>query len=208
VARHSTGMAGLDSLLGGGFPPGHVYLVSGEPMNAMELIGYHCASATAAGGSAGYFATENTPEEIKLGIQAVGGNPERVHVIPLPYQGKWVVPDAKKGMRYVVDSLSMLILNAGFMEAYQNLKRVKAQMRQNGDNLIVLVTAGLHSEKEVAMLRQWADGVMELGFDRQGFGLYPYLKISKMRGTPDSARLLLVKETDRGLSLDSTKRVF
>ncbi len=57
-------------------------------------------------------------------------------------------------------------------------------------------------------MRLWADGVLELGLDRQGFSLYPYVKVTKMRGVPDSSRFLLFKETERGLFMESTRRVF
>jgi hypothetical protein len=44
--------------------------------------------------------------------------------------------------------------------------------------------------------------------ERKGFGLYSYLKIEKLLGVTDAAKLMLFDETDEGLRLESTKRVF
>lgn len=207
--RLTTGLAGLDAQIGGGVPPGTVHLVIGEPMNAQELLCYHfAAGGSLLGAGTAYFSTDATEADVKKGVDQVGGKKDRVAVVPMPYKGAWKVPDAKPGMRYVIDSFSTVILQAGWADAYGQLKRLKSQVRQTGDNIFISVTGGLHSEVERILLKQWADGVMELGFDRQGFGLYPYMKLTKMRGVAESARLLLFRETDRGLFMESTKRVF
>lgn len=207
--RLTTGLAGLDAQLGGGVLPGTVHLVLGEPMNAQELLPHHfAAGGSLLGGGCAYFSTEETEAEIKAGIERVGGRKDRVHVLPMPYKGQWTIPDVKPGLRYVVDSFSQVILQAGWANAFGQLKRLKSQVRASGDAIFISVTSGLHSEVERLTLRQWADGVMEIGFDRQGFSLYPYMKLTKMRGIPDSARFLLFRETERGLFMESTKRVF
>lgn len=207
--RLTTGLAGLDAQLGGGVPPGTVHLVLGEPMNAMELLAAHfAAGGSLLGGGCAYFSSDLSEADVKKAIEAVGGRKDRVHVLGLPYKGAWAVPDAKQGLRYVVDSFSQVILQAGWANAYSQLKRLRTQVRASGDNIFIMVTAGLHSDVERLQLREWADGVMELGFDRQGFGLYPYMKLTKMRGVAESARLLLFRETERGLFMESTKRVF
>jgi archaeal flagellar protein FlaH len=207
--RLSTGLAGLDAQLGGGIPPGTSHVVLGEPMNAVEQLAWHFAAAgSLTGAGCAFFTADATEAEVKAGVEAVGGRKDRVHVVTLPYKGRWAIPDAKAGMRYVVDDFSAVIRNAGWSDAQGQLKRLKAQMRASGDNLFVLVTSALHADEENVLLRQWADGVLELGFDRQGFALYPYLKVTKMRGVPDSSRFILFRETERGLFMESTKRVF
>ncbi|HET6399001.1 MAG TPA: hypothetical protein VFH47_05555 [Candidatus Thermoplasmatota archaeon] len=207
--RLSTGLAGLDAQLGGGLPPGTCHLVLGEPMNAFEALVHHFAAAGSnLPGGCAVFVAEQTEADVKAGVEAVGGRRDRVHVVALPYKGRWAVPDARQGLRYIVEDFSAVIRNVGFADALAQLRRLRTQMRATGDNLIVFVTAALHPEPEVVQLRQWADGVLELGFDRQGFALYPYMKVTKMRGVPDSSRFILFRETDRGLFMESTKRVF
>jgi archaeal flagellar protein FlaH len=209
VERLSTGLAGLDAQLGGGVPKGTVHVLFSEPMNAQELMMFHFAAGGSrlAGGTA-YFTTEAAPAEVQRGIEACGGLLQRVQILPLPIKGKWTLPEPRAGLRYVLESGSTFLLKAGWDDAFGQLQALKTLMRANGDNLFISVTPALHSATEQALLKQWADGVLELGFDRQGFGLYAYLKVTKMRGVPDSARLLLFRETEQGLAVESTRRVF
>ena len=206
--RLTTGLAGLDAQLGGGVPAGTVHVVLAEPMNAQELLSYHfAAGGSLLAGGAAFFTTDLEDAEVRRGVELAGGRPDRIHVVHLPYKGQWSIPDAKPGLRYVVDGFSALIQQAGWSDAFQQLQRLKKQLRASRDNLFITVTGGLHSEVERTLLKAWADGVLELGFDRQGFGLYPYMKVVKMRGVPDSARFMLFRETDRGLFMESTRRV-
>jgi KaiC/GvpD/RAD55 family RecA-like ATPase len=206
--RSSTGIAGLDAQLGGGVLPGSSNLVLGEPMNAQELLSYHFASAGTAGPGTVFYTTHYTADEVAAGLRRVGGKPERMAVVELPKDGKWTVAGPAKGVRVVVDSYSDLILEWGWEHALQQLRRLKDETRKAGGNLFVTCATGLHDEAQRTRLKQWADGVLELGFDRQGFGLYPYLKVTKMRGVAESSRFLLFKETEQGLFMESTKRVF
>lgn len=204
--RLTTGLGGLDAQLGGGIPPGTVHLLIGEPMNALELFCQHFAAGGATGSL--YVSTSATQEEVLAGIQTVGGDPSKITVVGLPRGKVWDLPKASKGQRYIVDSFSQYYLAIGWDKAFARLAELKEEIRQAQTNLLIVVTAAIVSEKELALLKMWADGVLELGLDRQGFGLYPYLKVTKMRGVPDSSRFLLFKETDKGLFMESTRRVF
>lgn len=205
----STGLAGLDAQLGGGVPPGSVHLLLGEPMNALELFTYHFAASNPKSGIKSQFVTTSAQEtQVKDGIQAIGGDPGKVGVTALSGAKAWNLPNPTAGHRYVLDSFSEFALHAGWEKAYERLDELREKVRAGGGNLLITAVPQLHNDREIALLKLWADGVLELGFDRQGFGLYPYLKVTKMRGVPDSARFLLFKETERGLFMESTRRVF
>jgi archaeal flagellar protein FlaH len=206
AARLSTGLAGLDAQLGGGVLPGTAMVLFGEPMNALELFGFHFAVGDANAGTL-YVTTGPTEEDIKRGVKGVGGRPERIKVVPLARKDK-TLPPLAKGARYMLDNFSTFSQFVGFEAAFAQLPGLREQARQNGSALLVAAIHGMHTAAEEAHLKLWADGVLELGFDRQGFGLYPYLKVTKMRGVPDSARFLLFKETPKGLFMESTRRVF
>jgi KaiC/GvpD/RAD55 family RecA-like ATPase len=176
-------------------------------MNALELFCHHFAAGAAALGGAFYVATSALEKDVVAGVENVGGTADKLKVETLGPKDK-ELPAVPKGLRYVLDSFSEYSLGVGWDEAFKRLTALKTQVRANGTNLLVVVTAGLHTDREMALLKLWADGVLELGLDRQGFGLYPYLKVTKMRGVPDSSRFLLFKETDKGLFMESTRRVF
>jgi flagellar protein FlaH len=206
--RLTTGIAGLDAQLGGGVPPGTVHLLLGEPMNAQELFTYHfAAGGIKASGHCAFVVTTNSVEQVQAGIKMVGADPAKATVTSMAGSKTWNIPDPDKG-RYVLDSLSEVVLHQGWDKMFSRLADMRAAARASGAVILLTATPDLHTPKEIALLKMWADGVMELGFDRQGFGLYPYLKVTKMRGVPDSARFLLFKETDRGLFMESTRRVF
>lgn len=205
----STGLAGLDAQLGGGVPPGSVHLLLGEPMNALELFTYHFASSSPKSGIKSQFiTTSGTEKQVKAGIQAIGGDPGKASVTSLAESKSWTLPNPTPGHRYVLDSFSEVAMHLGWDKAYERLLELREKVREGGGNLLVTAVPDLHNAREIAILKLWADGVLDLGFDRQGFGLYPYLKVTKMRGVPDSARFLLFKETERGLFMESTRRVF
>jgi archaeal flagellar protein FlaH len=205
----STGLAGLDAQLGGGVPPGSVHLLLGEPMNALELFTYHFAASNPKSGIRSQFVTTaGTEEQVKSGIQGIIGDPGKVTVTSLAAAKQWSLPNPTNGHRYVLDSFSEFALQVGWDKAYDRLVELRQKVREGRGNLLITAIPELHTPREIALLKLWADGVLELGFDRQGFGLYPYLKVTKMRGVPDSARFLLFKETERGLFMESTRRVF
>ncbi len=208
--RRTTGLAGLDAQLSGGIPKGTVHVLLSEPMNAQELFCFHFAAGGTQSSETGcaYVATEASEDEVRNGVATVGGAVDHFSVTTLPVKGRWSFPDPKPDQRYILDSFSSYVQAEGWDEAMAWLQQMKLRMRETGGNLLVTALAGLHDVRETALLKQWADGVMELGFDRQGFGLYPYLKVTKMRGVPDSARFLLFKETEKGLFMESTRRVF
>jgi KaiC/GvpD/RAD55 family RecA-like ATPase len=205
----STGLAGLDAQLGGGVPPGSVHVLLGEPMNALELFTYHFAASNPKLGLKSQFVTTSaTAESVKAGITAIGGDAAKATVTSLAGAKAWTLPNPVAGQRYVLDSFSEFVLHAGWDKAFARLDELRQKVREGGGNLLLTAIPDLHTPRELALLKLWGDGVLELGFDRQGFGLYPFLKVTKMRGVPDSARFLLFKETERGLFMESTRRVF
>jgi KaiC/GvpD/RAD55 family RecA-like ATPase len=178
-------------------------------MNALELFTYHFAASSPKSGIKSLFVTTSgTEEQVKAGIQAIGGDPGKCQVTSLAGSKQWTLPNPTDGHRYVLDCFSEVALHIGWDKAYERLVELREKVRGGEGNLLVTAIPDLHTPRELALLKLWGDGVLELGFDRQGFGLYPYLKVTKMRGVPDSARFLLFKETERGLFMESTRRVF
>ena len=57
LARASTGVAGLDEILGGGLPPNHLYLLDGEPGTGKTTLALQFLLAGAAHGARGLYVT-------------------------------------------------------------------------------------------------------------------------------------------------------
>ena len=110
--------------------------------------------------------------------------------------------------RFAVESLTELLQHYPEKDVLKTVRLMKLFANHNQALTVATITKGLHPEPLLTELKHMADGVMEFNVERKGFGIYNYLIISKMRGISDATRLLLFKETDKGLWLESTRRVF
>jgi KaiC/GvpD/RAD55 family RecA-like ATPase len=147
----------------------------------------------------------------KPGVAAVGGHPSRLTHVTLPRKntklGGWEIPFPKGGDRLIIEDCSFWLRTVGFDVGFKHLLALRESVRKSGATVLLMVLAPLHDIYEATRLRDLADGNMELGLDRKAFALYPYLKVTKMRGIPDAARFLLFRETEKGLFMESTRRV-
>lgn len=110
--------------------------------------------------------------------------------------------------RVVIESLSEAIEAYGVEPTLAMMSTLTGIMRLSDGVVLAMLVHKMHDPKVEMRLRHMCDGVIEFGVERQGFGLYTYLSVTKMRGVQDATRLLLYKETDKGLWLESTRRVF
>lgn len=113
-----------------------------------------------------------------------------------------------KPYRLVIESLSALTRRDNHDEVAEFMKRLVYLGHELGGVHVVSIVKGLHDPVFETQLKHLATGVLELGTERKGFGIYSYLLVSKMLNLADPVRLVLFKETERGLWLESTKRVF
>ncbi|MGQ0534832.1 MAG: RAD55 family ATPase [Methanobacteriota archaeon] len=113
-----------------------------------------------------------------------------------------------KKYRLVVDSLSGLLTKDNTTEILDFVKTLVHVGNELSGVQLVTIVRGLHDPTFVQHLKHLATGVMEIGVERKGFGAYSVLEVSKMQNVADSVKLLLFRETDKGLWLESTKRVF
>lgn len=110
--------------------------------------------------------------------------------------------------RMSIDSLSGLAKPGKEQEVVDFFRNLVHVGYETGGMQLVTLIKGLHDPQLEARLKHMATGVLEIGVERKGFGLYNYLQVSKLLDLADPTRLLLFKETDKGLWLESTKRVF
>lgn len=170
-------------------------------MNAFELLGYHYASA---GGTCIYVARNSTQSDLEEGVTRIGGNPDDLLILG----GDDPLPQLEAGQRAVIEGFSEFASQLEWSELKDWITSLRMQCYDTGASVLIMATAGLLDGETELRLRQLCDGCMELGFDRQGFALYPYLKVTKLRGVPDANRFLLFKETPKGLFMENTRRVF
>lgn len=110
--------------------------------------------------------------------------------------------------RVVIESLTEAIEAYGLDSTLAMVGALTSVVKHRNGVVLFLLVKGLHEAGVEMRLRHAVDGVIEFGIERQGFGLYSYISVTKMRGVQDATRLLLYKETEKGLWLESTRRVF
>ena len=110
--------------------------------------------------------------------------------------------------RLVVESLSALTRDGNEREVVDFVRNVVYLGQELGGLHLLSLVKGLHTPEFEAQLRHLCTGVIEFGAERKGFGIYNYLIVTKLLGVRDPVKILLWKETDKGLWFESTKRVF
>jgi archaellum biogenesis ATPase FlaH len=235
--RICTGVAGLDSQLGGGVPPGTSILLIAESTNALykfldELAVFgmeqeqnvlwleldrpwnlveDSLETTIDGGNRGYLTVLNAYQP-HLGEPSMNGEGIEMETIqPLD------IPDIttdrlskveQANYRLVLSSLSSLLQTMDEDAVLDYVRQVVALGQEMGGLQIFTIVKDAHPPELIAQFKHACTAVFELGMERKGFGLYSYLKIEKLLGVADAANLMLFDETDEGLRLENTKRVF
>lgn len=136
-----------------------------------------------------------------------------VHVMPQGDPFQQILAQVSQGgggrpYRLVVESLSSLTRPENEAQVTEFMRRLVYLGHELGGVQLVTLVKGLHSKTFETHMRHLASGVLEIGSEQKGFGIYSYLLVSKLLNVRDPVRLLLFKETDKGLWLESTKRVF
>lgn len=201
-----TGVAGLDEMLGGGFPAGHVVLVTGLPGTGKTCLGLQFLLAGAAGGERGVFLSleEDVPQLLESARQfrwPVDAAVEKslLKVVRLdPRETRRSIQrvkgelgkelEALQAKRIVVDSVSLLnMLSDDEPGRRETLFALAGACRETGATTVLTAEADpLHPEVTRDGLSEYvADGVVVLGYatgaDGHRVGLS--LRILKMRRT-------------------------
>lgn len=233
-----TGIQGLDGQFGGGIPRGSNVLLLSEPSSAPYMFNEQFAAVGLERGERVYYYSLERPlEEVLTRVRSYMTNPfgknlqffdcysVKLRPMSIPAMkkigvsnhavnvtedvvGRLLAHKPAEPFRVVIESLSAAIQSYGLEPALTMVRQLCGVVQKQGGTSTFLLVKGLHDPATETTLRHLADGVIEFGVDRQGFGLYSYISIAKMRGIPDATRLLLYKETEKGIWLESTRRVF
>ena len=203
----STGIAGLDDILGGGLTPERLYLVEGTPGTGKTTLGLGFLLAGAAKGEAGLYVTlSETAAELRAVATTHGWSLDELELFEMvpesgleedqeqtllhpsevelgeTVRGIMAKVDELKPRRVVLDSLSELRLLA------QNPLRYRRQILAlkhyfSTRHCTVLVLDDKTSEPGDLQLHSIAHGVISLGQAMSGFGAQRRrLHVVKMRG--------------------------
>ncbi|MBP7410807.1 MAG: hypothetical protein KA818_04585 [Methanoculleus sp.] len=190
TSKRSTGIAGLDLALDGGFPPGARIIISGSPLSGLELLAQQFWRTGNAGGA--YLMLDAVPRE---GMTDAGG------------MDTAALAGAMQGERIVLDSLSTLIATRGIDAATRFVREDTRAIVEGGATIVYLLYTGLHSPLEEARMMRAADVFITLRHQIHGNEVERTLAIEKLRGANVPQRVIPYHIIARGLELSTTSRV-
>lgn len=207
--RLSTGVAGLDDILGGGLPSNHLYLIEGDPGTGKTTVAMHFLLEGTLKGEKGLYVTLSESMGELIGVAASHGwSLEGITIFEMSTQGEDVQPEAQytvfhpaeveladtvasvlkvvdevQATRVVFDSLSELRMLARDPLRYRRqilaLKRFFA-----GRNCTVLLLDDRTADKNDLQLQSIAHGVILMQNDDRDYGITRRrLEVRKLRGS-------------------------
>lgn len=221
-----TGVAGLDEMLGGGFPRGHVVLVTGLPGTGKTCLGLQFLLAGAAAGEKGVFLSleEDVPPLLETARQfgwpvdaaVADGTLKLVRLDPREtrqslhrVQGELGKELGALGVRrIVVDSVSLLnMLSDDEPGRRATLFALAGACRDAGATTVLTAEADprLPAVSRDGLSEYIADGVVVLGYSTGGDGrrVGLSLRILKMRRTSHARTVQPYVIGPRGLVVDA-----
>jgi KaiC/GvpD/RAD55 family RecA-like ATPase len=191
----STGIIGLDYQLGGGFPEGCITVIQGSAVSGIEKIAeqfWKADEKITGSDDSWYLISDNNP--------SVGMTP--------------VTPDEMgdalsemHGKRYVVDSLSGVILKCGVDAAISLIKNNAGMITQDGGNILFLLYDDVHSPADEISVIRYADIYIHLIEERHGNEIERKMEIGKIKNANVPSRLFPYNITEEGIDLSTTARV-
>jgi circadian clock protein KaiC len=221
-----TGIDGLDEMLGGGFPSGHVVLVTGLPGTGKTCFGLQFLMAGVAKGEKGVFLSleEDTPQLLESArqfrwpvdaavdkgtLKVVRLDPRETRQSLHRVQGELGKELAGLGaQRIVVDSVSLLnMLSDDEPSRRATLFALAGACRQAGATTVLTAEADpLHPEVSRDGLSEYvSDGVLLLGYSTgpDGHRVGLSLRILKMRRTSHARTVQPYLIGPAGLTVDA-----
>jgi circadian clock protein KaiC len=208
-ARASTGIAGLDHILGGGFPSNHLYLIEGTPGSGKTTLGLQFLMRGVREGQRGLYITlSETAAELRTVAASHGWNLDGVEIFELVTEeglspeseqsilhpsevelgettrGVMAAAERVKPSRIVFDSLSeMRLLAQNPLRYRRQVLALKSFFSSRGCTVLLLDDRS--AERDDLQLHSIAHGVINLEqmVDRYG-PERRRLRVIKMRGIP------------------------
>jgi KaiC/GvpD/RAD55 family RecA-like ATPase len=213
-AKIKTCIKGLDELMTGGIPQGHVVLVSGMPGTMKSSVAYNILfnNALIEGKKCVYISLEQGRESIIEHMAGLGMDHEKVeelvNIVDMGYlrlnmeeqaseEQPWMdifkmyAENLRTNTDYeilVIDSLPVLELLAGIKDRRGELFHFFGWLRELGVTTFIVVES---SADTIAVQDEdfLADGIIRLKKERLGYDISRQIVIDKMRGTKHNTGL-------------------
>ena len=201
----STGVPGLDGLVGGGYPSGSVVLVTGEPGAGKTYLGLSFVLEAARSGSRGLIVSySDTERDLLDRLRSIDGDAVQMVSVTFrdPFSSSlegeimWLreVLAREEPSALLVDGLDLLALEHEWKGAARVMRAVQMWTRESGG--VALVT--LVEEAGSKRLSPLADVILWLNLEEAKGSLFRTLRIVKSKFAPSDTRIVGFEITDEG----------
>ncbi len=187
----SSGIAGLDFQLDGGFPKGRSIVVSGNALCGSDLIARQFWKVDKSGGSS-YIMLDGIADEGMTDARNMDFDEITASI---------------KGERVVIDSLSTIIARFGIEKAVYLLNEGTKELRANGADVMFILYEGVHSVTEMSYICRNAGIFILLSEILHGNEIERTLSVRKMSGCEIPKRAYPYNIVANGIELSTTERV-
>lgn len=220
--RQSTGIAGLDEVLHGGFIPERAYLIRGGPGTGKTTMGLHFLAAGATAGERVLLITFGEPQsQIRNDAARIGLNLEGVEALDLsPGQEFFTQAESydifspaeverDPTTRAIVEKIQSLKPRRVLVDAITQLRYLSTDAFQFHKQMLSFVRFLAHHHATAVLTSEWSakapdddlqfmcDGVMHLGFSQHE----RTLEVSKFRGSALGAGVHSLRLGERGATV-------
>lgn len=215
----------------GTFPPG-LYLLIGPPgVGKTTFCAQFLWGGLMAGWGALLLTTDQSPEDVLETAGDFGFDLRRFHaadrlrivdcyswrmgrlsvlrfVVPHPANLTDVsvaIKEASEGLgslRFALDSLSSLALEAGHRSCVKFVQVISARIREARGTGVLTLESGVHNDGLINVLGYTLDGVLEMKLEERQGGLTRFFRIHSMRRARHSTRWVPFWIGDRGIRLE------
>lgn len=226
--RVSTGVHGLDEMMGGGIPAGTTSLLSGSSGTGKTLLSLHFIyNGLLSGESAVYVSFEENPGQVIFGAQNFGfdlspyiesGQLKLIYISPMEldvdehtFHIQKIVKDSG-AKRLVIDSISAFEL--GMEDKFKYTDYIYALTDYfKTQGITVLLTHEISDSSNISELTKYgisfvADNLILMRFVEQGFEAKRYIRVVKMRSSShDSMLRELCIENGSGIFIGNSPNI-
>ncbi|MBT8507096.1 hypothetical protein AZH53_01455 [Methanomicrobiaceae archaeon CYW5] len=188
----STGIAGLDFQLGGGYPAGSIIVLHGSPLSGIEEMAAQFWK-TPGDGTHYYLMIDGLVEEgmVKVSTADV----------------EEAINACSSSKRVIVDSLSSVVLKEGVDEAIRLMKETSRPIVEHGGNTLFVLYSGVHPDIEEIRIARHADVFVTCVEEIHGSEVERKLMIRKLRDAEVPNRMYPYNISSEGIDLSTTARV-
>jgi len=232
-----TGILGLDYTLGG-LPRGGLLVVMGDPGSGIEVFARQIAVLRAKGGCKIIYMNVDSPlEDVKREMGLYGWDVNVLEREGLwsfidAYGRRRSLGDttAKRGMVResfneavkelldklrdnvdscsVIDTLSYFLLTLGVSEVLKFMEDLKYYARQGKGLHLLLVVKGLHSERTLAALTHFSDGLLDFDLNLDNPEAPGTIRVRKLKGLRYKVKPIPYRITEEGLTIETAVRIY